>query len=689
VVESKKADSFGHWRIQFSYGVYPPKTIAMSKKIVLLFIYLCVFWLSAQAQPGNTVLTPQAAQYYREAEEALLRRDYKQAVKGFEKALKIQPGLTAANKGLAACYELLKDYGKAVTYYEKVIASDSMYSRAIFYQLAEAHYKIGQYDKALQYFRTYERLLKQPAESFGLHGEREIKSELKYAEKLPINIKASEVSLDSIKFVNVTDVINLGTAINTQADEYFPFLSNDQQLIYYTHRKGEKDEDLYYSRITEGRWRKGEPVKDFNTGENEGMSTMVRDGRRMYFTACARQGVLGTCDIWVAEIDTQQIIQSFESATGMVNSDYWESQASISCDGSVLFFASNRKGGMGGADLWYCLRGSDGRWGAPINLGPKINTPEDEEAPFITNDGKTLYFSSTGHLGLGEQDIFMSWYDERAKEWATPINLGPPVNTPYRELGFFLSADGVTGYVASDRPDGHGGMDIYRFRLSDKLFGDPITFVEGYLRDSVLMTPLEAKVEIAGRGAIQTGADGRFFICVGADETLHLGIQKRGYKPYHNDFVIPEWNNRTYYTLELLLQPTISFIANIPPVIKTDSTQNIVDKPKSNRTFTHTVFFEFDKHTMEAPELSRLDEFAKLMKNKKIQRVEIIGFSDDIGAEAYNLRLSEERAKGIALFLVQNNIVVDQIYMEGKGELDGKQNKELNRKVEVRVMTIE
>ncbi|MBK8704435.1 MAG: OmpA family protein [Saprospiraceae bacterium] len=168
-----------------------------------------------------------------------------------------------------------------------------------------------------------------------------------------------------------------------------------------------------------------------------------------------------------------------------------------------------------------------------------------------------------------------------------------------------------------------------------------------------------------------------------------MGIQKRGYKPYHNDFIIPEWNNRTYYTLELLLQPTISFIANIPPAIKTDSTQNIAEKAKSNRSFTHTVFFEFDKHSMEASELSRLDEFAKLMKSKKIQRVEIIGFSDDIGAEAYNLRLSEERAKGIALFLVQNNIVVDQIYMEGKGELEGEQNKELNRKVEVRVMTIE
>ena len=168
---------------------------------------------------------------------------------------------------------------------------------------------------------------------------------------------------------------------------------------------------------------------------------------------------------------------------GYANSEKWESQASISCDGSLLFFASNRKGGLGGTDLWMSTRQADGSWSDPKNLGPKINTELDEEAPFITNDGKTLYFSSTGHLGMGEQDLFMSRLDDKGN-WMAAINLGEPINTASRELGFFLSADGKTGYFSSNRKGGMGGMDIYKFELSEYLYAEPITFVEGFVKDS-------------------------------------------------------------------------------------------------------------------------------------------------------------------------------------------------------------
>ena len=145
----------------------------------------------------------------------------------------------------------------------------------------------------------------------------------------------------------------------------------------------------------------------FNTTRNEGMVTMTRDNRSLYFTGCSRPEVYGTCDIMRADIDSFRISSS-RKLPGYAMSEYWESQASISCDGQLLFFASNRKGGLGGTDIWVSERQEDGSWGDPKNLGRPINTEKDEEAPFITNDGKVLYFSSTGHLGLGEQDIFMS-----------------------------------------------------------------------------------------------------------------------------------------------------------------------------------------------------------------------------------------------------------------------------------------
>ncbi|MBK7872164.1 MAG: PD40 domain-containing protein [Saprospiraceae bacterium] len=146
----------------------------------------------------------------------------------------------------------------------------------------------------------------------------------------------------------------------------------------------------------------------------------------------------------------------------------------VSCDGSTLYFTSDREGGLGGTDIWVSKRNLDGNWSEPENLKFPINTPSYEESPFITNDGQTLYFSSDGHLGLGDQDIFMSRIDNEGN-WSTPINLGPPVNSAHRELCFILAADGRTGYFASDRPEGFGGLDIYRVSLSSELYSEAIT----------------------------------------------------------------------------------------------------------------------------------------------------------------------------------------------------------------------
>ena len=262
--------------------------------------------------------------------------------------------------------------------------------------------------------------------------------------------------MDSINFGKISNLENLGPSINTRGDEYFPFVSNDQQMLFFTQRKkGDEDENLLYSNASStGKWKSSNPFKFFNTPAQEGRFTMVRDGRKMYFTACNRQGVLGPCDIWEGELLNGEISE-IKPISGDLNSMKWESQVSVSCDGSTLFFASNRPGGMGGTDIWYSKKNEVGYWGEPINLGEKVNSPGDEESPFLTNDGKTLYFSSTGHQGMGQLDIFMSWIDEKTGQWSTPINLGQPLNTLHtNELGFFLCADGKTGYFASDQPNG-------------------------------------------------------------------------------------------------------------------------------------------------------------------------------------------------------------------------------------------
>jgi outer membrane protein OmpA-like peptidoglycan-associated protein/tetratricopeptide (TPR) repeat protein len=657
----------------------------MRYKALPIFLALFIPFLAlAQIEKSATEM---AVDFYREGESALLNKNFKQAKRLFAKSLKMSPDLIAAHRGLGLCYEVDRQYPEALAEYEKIAQLDSLFSRVLYYKMGEICFKLDEAEKALVYFKKFKTYQSLDFEQFGLNGQRELKIEAAFLKKLSGNIQACQISLDTAKFVNITTVENLGPKINTKAIEYFPFLSNDQRLIYFNRRKNaEADEDLYFSRLIEDRWTNGAPVRKINSSENEGMPSLVRDGKKMYFTACGRKGVLGTCDIWEADVDGHSI-GSINKLDGFANSEKWESEASVSCDGRTLFFASTREGGYGGTDLWYSTKQSTGLWSRPINLGPKINTPLDEESPFITNDGKTLYFASTGHLGLGEQDIFVSWYEEKEKDWSVPINIGPPVNSPFRELGFFLSADGRTGYFASDRPEGFGGMDIYKFELNETLFAEPITFVEGFVRDSLYSYPISTTVNINGMEPIKTEEDGRFFLCVGADDVLDISVDQKYYIPLNRQFVIPEWDNRQFYVVELLLQKEV-----VPPPPK-ETEPKPEEEPEDETirevTYTWTIYYEFDQSQPNLNEMNKLVDFIEKVKDKNIQNVDIIGYADDVGNDFYNLSLSEERAKTIALLLIDHEMIVDKIYMEGKGEIKDGMPKIKNRRVDLKVVILE
>lgn len=653
----------------------------------LLLTLLPLLLLFAAPLSAQVVDEKNFIDYYRQGEAALMKKDAALALRNFKRVLKAKPDYSPALRGKGICHVLMRDYSKAAEAYEAALAADSLFSRALYYETGEALYKAGQPTKALVYFQRYEAL---QDTSFSVNTEREAAIETKYLKNLPSNIRACQVSLDSTKFINITEVVNVGNTVNTKADDYFPFVTNDQTRMIFTRKTDNGDEDLYESRFQNGTWGRAAPVKALNSRKDEGMSTMVRDGRLLFFTVCGREGVLGACDIWKAAFDTDHKVTEVSPLEGFANSESWESQASISCDGSTLFFSSKRKGGLGGTDLWYSQRQADGSWADPINLGNKVNTELDEEAPFITNDGQTLYFSSNGHPGLGDQDIFMSWLDEDEK-WAAPINLGPPVNSAFRELGFFLTADGQTGYFSSDRTEaGRGGLDIYRFELDTQLYSQPITFVEGLVIDSTLDMPVLATVEFAGREDITVGKDGRFFLCVPANDTLYLQVEKKYFKPYANTFIIPAWDNKQFYTIELLLRSTFDFKA---PTADTPQDSLEEEEPVVKRRkiveYSHSIYFSFDESAISHTEKQNLRAFLRPLKGKKAEEIRIIGFSDDIGTDIYNLRLSAERAEEVALIITQDGPKVKQIYMEGRGEVKDERPREENRRVEIQVKVVE
>lgn len=652
----------------------------------LLILLFCICSFAAASQGGGIQTGSLAAAHFQDGQAALLAKDYQVAIRHFQRALREQETLLVARRLIGQCHTLLGEYPEAANQYLQVLKTDSLFSRLIYFELGDTYYKMGEPELALRYFNKFKTLQEAPVEVFGLHGVEELAEELIQLDRIDNNIRACQMTIDSVKFINVTEIINLGSVINSKHDDYFPFLTNDQEHLYYTRQQVDGDEDLLHSVYRNGSWRSGERLKDFNTDAPEGMSTLVRNGRQLFFTACLRDSVAGPCDIWEALLEDGSV-RATSSLGAPLNSVYWESQAAVSCDGKQLYFASNRPGGVGGTDIYMTERLPNGLWSLPVNLGTPLNTPGDEEAPFISNDGKTLYFSSTGHLGLGEQDIFMSWWDERQEKWSVPINLGPPVNSPHRELGFYLSADGRTGFFASNRPEGQGGMDIYRFELSEQLYGEPITFLEGTVRDSVLLSGISTTVQLNGRGQIPTDDEGRFFLCVGADETLDFEIMAEDYRPYHNQFFIPPWDNKEFYTIDLLLKPQLSFLAELEeePQMLEVTRRSIPEE----FTLEHHILFAFDSADLSQGEIESLEGLVENLQSKKVRKVEIVGYSDDIGTQSYNLQLSEQRAKKVAVFLLSRDVSVDDIHIEGKGTIVNDKSRAFNRRVDIKITIME
>lgn len=645
------------------------------------YVFLLLIPFQINAQQADSL---KAGIYYQQAESFLLRNKPLKAVKAFRRALDANPKLTAAWRGLGTCYELMENYDSTIIHYQKVISLNPNFSRVIYYELGRTYYRNGQYKNALTYFDQFQKLQQKPIHLFGFNGEKEQVFELNYIESLPRSIRECKNALELLNFSAVKYIQNLGDSINTPDNEYFPYVANNQDLLFYTSSTLNKttkeayNENLHFSYQNKG-WQKGQPLDPLiTTLQNEGMSTFTRDGMMMIYTACEQEGVLANgCDLRKAIMRRDSII-TIEQLEQNVNSEFWESQAALSCDGNSLYFASNRKGGYGLTDLWVSQIQPNGQWGTPKNLGKNINTNGFEEAPFITNDGKTLFFSSTGHLGMGEQDIFMSHWNEKGY-WEPAINLGPPINTAARELGFFLTSDNQTGYFASDKKTGLGGMDIYKFEMPNQFEVTPVTFLEGFVKDSITKTPLETVLQTNLRGPIKTDKNGRFFLCLSSEQLFSLTINQEGYFPYSHNSIIPKWDNKTLYQINLFLQPKLLTypISEIHPSPLADTLKKV------SVSIFHNVYFDFNGFGLNPMATKKLDQLFASLDQLVFDKVIILGYADRSGKSDYNLDLSKKRAANVAKYLRLNGVNSEEMLTFGKGEDHQFDTNQLNRRVEI------
>lgn len=282
-----------------------------------------------------------------------------------------------------------------------------------------------------------------------------------------IEIENSHEYRDSIEII----ISPIGKPLNSPFSDFAPILSADGNTMLFTSynsvtereikRNKPSKENIYishYNRLSQ-KWDKPELLTNVNeAGRNNSAISLSFDGKTMLMY---RDSYSGNGDIYQSIFEKGQWLIPVKLPEP-VNSEYHESSACFSVDGNTIYFCSDRDGGFGGKDIWFSEKSKNGEWGKAVNMGPQVNSKEDEEGVSIHPDGKTIYFSSRGHNSRGGYDIFKSQLREGA--WTLAQNLGAPVNSNGDDLYYVMSGDGESAYYSSDKSGGIGGIDIYKIK---------------------------------------------------------------------------------------------------------------------------------------------------------------------------------------------------------------------------------
>jgi outer membrane protein OmpA-like peptidoglycan-associated protein len=652
----------------------------------LLPLFLCLFlFQNCIAQKKYTTektVKGKLQTVFQKGQRMVFNGQLDAALADFEKALEMDPTFIDAQIEWANVKNQQGKYAEAELGYEKALAIDPNYEPSVLNSLAIVEFDQKKYDQAAQHFELF---LKSPARISDAGRAKTLKylGDAKFA---------AEAMKNPVPF----EPKNLGPNINTPNAEYLPTITADGQMLIYTAVRGGQ-EDFYRSKLLNGEWQRGEPIEAVNTPNNEGAQSISADQKFLIFTACNRRDGLGSCDLYYSELKNGKWTAT-KNLGAPVNSSGWESQPSISADGKTLFFNADRRGGKGGKDIWYSERLPNGKWSEPKNLGSPVNTPADEQSPFIHPDGQTLYFMSNGLPGMGGYDLYLSRRQPDGT-WGEPQNLGYPINSEGNEGALSVSLDGKTAYFATDvlnvkagttafdNPQGKGTTDIYSFELPVQARPQPATYVKATVTDAATGKPLVAHVEFTDLATSQTfataetEADGVFLVALPAGRDYALNVSKEKYLFQSENFALSEASTfEQPFLLEISLVP-------IP-----DAIGGTGELPKAKPIVLKNIFFETGSAALKKESQTELGRLKKLLTENPKLHIQINGHTDNVGSDADNLTLSADRAKAVYDFLVENGIEANRLKYKGFGEAvpiatnDTEEGRQQNRRTEFEVL---
>jgi outer membrane protein OmpA-like peptidoglycan-associated protein len=634
-------------------------------KIIIGILYSIFYCFTTYAQD----ISAKAQKKYEEARNQMASRNIEKGVKILESLLEDEPNYLAARILLINTYRMLGMGTRAEKHC--ITAADLKPNDTqllpIYLQAMEFKMQKGEYLLAKEYANRF--LTVSGARPNNLTDMcRKTIANCDYAlegMKSPVEYKPKMISAD----------------IERLPIQYFPVLSADQKTMIFTARIGDasdQDENIYMTRKVNDVWQEPIYIRELNTFQNEGTCTITADGKMMVFTTCRgseERPIYGQCDLFVT-YNEGGVWSKPQNLGNIVNSASYDTQPALTADGRTLYFVSNRQGGFGKEDIWVTTKDEKGMWTKPKNLGSTINTPELDNDPFIHVNGKTLFFSSNGHIGYGGSDIYKAEFVQG--EWQKPENLGYPINDHTDQRGMVISPDAKKGYysqgiISNERKS---YSKLYELALPEQIKINPSNYVKGKVYDAKTKKLLQAKIDLVNlqketieSTVLSDKQNGEYLIVLNKGAEYGLYVNKENY---------------------LFQSLTFNYLGNENKDVEIDI---YLEQIVQGSTMTlNNIFFDFGKWTLQdksKTELNRLLDF--LQKNPNL-KVEISGHTDNVGNPKFNLELSEKRAAEVVKYLQEQGIDSKRIIPKGYGETkpveknDTDENKAKNRRIDFKIL---
>lgn len=638
-------------------GIIPPNSryIAITMKH-LLPVLCCFFCLPLTAQHVTYETANKKAQaLFDKAIDAMRIYQQPEAIKFLQDALKAEPKFSDAYGQMGLAYVEIKQYTKALEAFAQLQQLDSSGMKRVRSSHARALAGNGRFTEALEMIDLHIAGSRAPSPQA-----------LQFKKNMAFAVTTKPVPFQPQ---------NLGGQINTSDAEYFPSLTIDGRTMVFTRRLGGKNEDFFLSTRDSAGWKMaenmGEPV---NSAFNEGAQHISQDGEMLVFTGCDFPEGRGSCDIYFSE-KTPQGWRTPKVMPATVNTRDWESQPCLSPDKQTLYF--NRETSDAMSDIFMSRRKQDGTWGPAERLGPHINTPGKEMTPFLHADGQTLFFASDGHPGYGSLDIYYSRLQPDGT-WGPATNLGYPINTIEEDASLTVAADGKTAYFASNRTDSHGSLDIYSFELYPEARPLPTLYVKGYVYDVKTNARIAAMLELVDLRTkltvanIRSNENGDFLVPLPTGKDYAFNVNRKGYLFYSDNFSLRSAPSDQPFEKNIPLQP---LEANAVVVLR-------------------NIFFDSRQYELKPASTAELDKLVALLRDNRTMQAEISGHTDNVGSDADNQALSENRAKAVVQYLVQQGIAATRLKAKGYGETkpvdtnDTDAGRANNRRTELKVISL-